>query len=184
MGTLFPGTTMHGLARQAHAAFAEGRACAPQSLRRRIRAGSRSAVGPSAFASRPGPMNIDPGGIGRHGRIARSCSQCRCCGAWFGVVAASYGAAGGAVCSFSPTRRSPGRRSASPFSCSASGHRGPPALFPFRAWLFASWAGFAHTDDGGRGSGCHARIGGRWFAPVAFASTAAFTAIVIVELLR
>lgn len=57
------------------------------------------------------------------------------------------------------------------------------ALFPFRAWLFASWAGLLILMMVAEVL-VAMRIGGRWFAPVAFASTAAFTAIVIVELLR
>lgn len=57
------------------------------------------------------------------------------------------------------------------------------ALFPFRAWLFATWSALLLLMVAAETLGAM-HIGIRFFAPLAFAATAAFTAIVIVELLR
>ena len=57
------------------------------------------------------------------------------------------------------------------------------ALFPFRAWLFATWSALLLLMVAAE-TLVAMRTGIRWFAPLGFASTATFTAIVIVELLR
>jgi len=57
------------------------------------------------------------------------------------------------------------------------------ALFPFRAWLFATWSGLLLLMVSAE-TLVAMHVGMRLFAPLAFAATAAFAAIVIIELLR